>query len=365
MNNNNPRFQLTNLQVASIVACNLIGLGILTMPRLVVKDALQDGWIAIVMGGLILIMALLLMNRVCQRFPELTLVEMLERVFGRYLGMVLALVFICFEIFLAAVMSRIWTGIIGTYLLPKTPSTVIIAVFLLAVSYLTIEGLKNIGRICEISQYLIIPLFLVVIVTLPEADWLNLMPVGGSGIKNILLALATTGFGYSGAIIYMVIYPFNIKKEKALRAGLAGAVFVIGTYVFLVAVSIMVFGSMGIQGIRWPILELMRITTFPVIERLDFFVLLFYQLIVYRITALSIFNAGFGLAKILHLKEHRYMVLAVLPFIYTIALLPQDVFEVEKFSNWAGIVGVSIDVIFPVLLLLGAAIWVKKGESRA
>jgi spore germination protein len=132
-----------------------------------------------------------------------------------------------------------------------------------------------------------------------------------------------------------------------------------------VVVATAVFGPVGIQGIRWPLLELMSIATFPVIERLDFFVLVFYQLIVYRITTLAIFNAGFNMAKILNIKEHRYMVLAVLPVVYKIAITPKDAFEVAKLSDWTGIAGISIDLIYPVLLLLGATLWVKKEKSNA
>jgi spore germination protein len=365
VNKENPRFQITNFQLASIVVCNIIGLGILTMPRLIAKDAAQDGWITTLIVGFIMLVAVYLMNLVCRRFPNLTLVEILDVVFGKYIGKVFALIFICFNIVLAALMVRLWAGIISAYLLPRTPTSVIIAVLLLAVSYLTVEGLKNIGRICEISQFLVAPLFVVIIITIPEADWLNLMPVGGAGIQNILKASATTGLSYCGLIVFMVIYPFNIKKEWALLSGITGVLFVIFTYLFLVVVTTAVFGSVGIQGIRWPLLELMSIATFPVIERLDFVVLVFYQLIVYRITTLSIFMAGFNMAKIFNLKEHRYMVLAILPAVYTIAILPKDAFEVAKLSDWTGIAGILIDFFYPAILLLGATLWVKKEKSNA
>jgi spore germination protein len=249
-------------------------------------------------------------------------------------------------------------------LLPSTPSKVIIAVFLLAVSYLSVEGLKNIGRICEVSQYLVMPLLLTVLITLPHSEPLSLMPVGRSGIQNILRAVVITNLGYSGAIIYMIAYPFNKTKERALGTSIVGVLSVIFIYVLVVAVATMVFGIEGLKIFRWPLLELMRITTIPVIERLDFFVLIFYQLIIYRITSLAIFNAGFSVAKVLGLKEHTYAVLALLPIIYIIALLPKDAFSIVSLSKWAGLVGISIDICYPLLLLLGMGLWVKKEAKQ-
>jgi len=70
------------------------------------------------------------------------------------------------------------------------------------------KGIKTLGRLNEVSFYLSICLIIIPAGILAYGSFLNLTPVFGSGLKNIVKGSKNTVFAYSGMEIIFLIYPF-------------------------------------------------------------------------------------------------------------------------------------------------------------
>ena len=92
-----------------------------------------------------------------------------------------------------------------------------IVVIILAV-YGSLLGLKVIGRLNEFMYYLKVVLMIIPLIALKDGSLLNVSPIFGSGIKNIVSASVRSVFAYAGIEVMLLYYPYlndkaAIKKE--------------------------------------------------------------------------------------------------------------------------------------------------------
>ncbi len=236
---------------------------------------------------------------------------------------------------------------------------------LLGVSYLAIESVKIVGRICELFFYLLLLLVLFVLPPLKEANILNLLPIADTGINGINKGVLASAFAYSGSLSFLVIFPFIKRQEEALRSGLKAIILVILAYLFFVLVCLLVFGGDFITGIRWPVLMLLKTVEVPVIERVEFLFLILWIGVIYRINAIYLFLGSFSIARMCGMKEHKLIVFAILPLPFLATLWGPNILQWDKYANWLGISGIIIDILFPVGLLTGAILLKKRGRQNA
>lgn len=118
---NNKDFVITSKQLFFILFGTMVGTGIITLPRLTTKIIEQDAWIAAILGAVLPFVSLALIQKVCSKYPDKTFVPLLESLLGKYLGKLFAAVFAIYSLLLCAVLLRLFSEIIGMYLLPLTP----------------------------------------------------------------------------------------------------------------------------------------------------------------------------------------------------------------------------------------------------
>lgn len=85
-------------QFLLIVILFTIGSSILTIPQGLAAAAKQDSWIAAIVSILFGILTVWLFNTVSTLYPNLTIVELNEKTFGRWLGNFISILFIFFNL---------------------------------------------------------------------------------------------------------------------------------------------------------------------------------------------------------------------------------------------------------------------------
>lgn len=356
--------RLTNNQAMFMLFSALVGIGVLALPQSAGKTAGSHAWLAVMLAGVIPLLTVTLMSLVGRRLPGLTLAEMNDYVFGSYLGKIFTLVYITYALTLMAIELRYFAFIVKSYLLPVTPAWVIILLTVVSASYLAAASIKVLGRVCELIFYLVIPAYFLVLPALSEASLLTLMPVGVTDYHAFLQGIFSSAFAYAGATLWLVILPFITRQEETLQTGLKAIVILIIVYVFFTVVAISIFGE-GIKFIRWPVLMLLKTAMVPVIERIEFIFILLWIPTVYRVIAVSWWAAAYSATRMLQKTNHRPLVWVTLPLVLICALLPQDIFMLDKYAEWSGIMGISIDILLPISLLLGTVFRRKGGKVCA
>lgn len=366
MERNNDK--ISSCQLGFILSVTMIGIGILTLPRTLTEEVGPDGWVVLLLAAIIVFIIGLLMVALMKKFPQQTIVEINNSLMGKFLGGLISIGFFVYCIIFSAIEVRVFGEITKEYLLLNTPIEVLMITLLIAAVYLVRSGIEPIVRMAQIIFPIVIIIALVVILPiLPELDLTNLLPILKTPIEKIIKGIPIVLFSFMGIELTLIFSVFvmdvrNIKKHVALSVWIVWAV-----YMFILIVSVSRFGLIETTHIIWPSLELFKTVDLPgaFIENIEAFVIAIWILSVFMTLVTMYFSASFILSRILKSKEQNYFVLPILPIVYYVALVPDNIAQVADFMDlYSNYLGTFYVILLPLLLLSMSRLKKKKGGKR-
>ncbi|WP_053954784.1 GerAB/ArcD/ProY family transporter [Inediibacterium massiliense] len=363
MNRNNDK--ISSFQLGMMISITIVGVGILTIPRSLTEKVGPDGWIVLSITVLLALGIGRIFTTLVEKFYPQNMVEYSNSLVGKILGTLIALSFCIYLVIFTSFELRIFGEITKAYLLFNTPIEVLMITLLLTATYLVRSGIESIVRMAQLLfPFVIIFAILITIPVLGELHFSNLLPVFKTPISKIIQAIPITFFSFVGIEMIMVcanfvVDPENIKKDIDLSV-----LIVAGIYMFIVVVTVSRFGLVETTHIIWPSLELFKTIDLPgaFIENIQIFVIAVWIITVFMTVVPLYFGASLTLSRIFKSKEQNYLVLFLIPFIYFIALIPENIAQLgdyaDKFSYYLGTLHM---VIIPSILLLLSYIKKKEG----
>lgn len=122
--------KLKAVNMFSFVFLSMTSIRLITLPGDIVKYAKTDAWLSVLLLGILSIANGYVFYFIAVKHPGLNFVQINIKLLGKVMGKVVALI-ICIYIFMSVGLSlRLLTNGIKVYLLDKTPSLVIILIFI-------------------------------------------------------------------------------------------------------------------------------------------------------------------------------------------------------------------------------------------
>ncbi|MGS0765547.1 GerAB/ArcD/ProY family transporter [Syntrophomonas curvata] len=363
----NDRDTITSKQLVFIIIGAQVATGVFSLPHLASTEAGQDAWLAVLLGAMTPLLALLVIERLGRRMPEAGFVGMNYLLFGRWLGAVMVFLFTVYAVFFQAVVVRIFAEITNIFLLPRTPLPVIVLLVLIGAVYVINKGARVVARVNEILFWVVLPLLFLLMIPLVNADYTNLLPVGEAGLAGIARGALTSSYSYAGIEILLVFYFLVGRKEEIIKAGLLGLGFTATAYLVVTLVCLLVWGQELLQIINWPVLRVLKTIKFALLERPEFFMLAVWMGLGVRPTMNMGFAVSYALSVILHVDRSKYfhlVVLSIALLIYITALLPADIIVAFKWSDYAGYSFWLAGLFYPLIMLVAAIIRGKKAQNE-
>ncbi|WP_435302044.1 GerAB/ArcD/ProY family transporter, partial [Bacillus velezensis] len=119
--------KITTAQATIIIINYMLAAGVLTLPRTVTEQIQSpDGWISILLGGVLAVIAGMIIVKLSQQYPKETFYEYSRHIVGKWLGHLISIVFITYFLALGAFEVRVTSEIVDFFLLEGTPSWAII-----------------------------------------------------------------------------------------------------------------------------------------------------------------------------------------------------------------------------------------------
>ncbi|MEF2098273.1 spore germination protein [Bacillus sp. CFBP9009] len=351
----NPKDQITTPQTAVIIINFILGTGLLTLPRSSTEKVhTPDVWISVIIGGLIAIIAGVIMVKLSQQFPDKTFYQYINEIVGKWVGSLLSLVVICHFFTTSGFQLRAMAEVIRYLLLEGTPTWAITMIFMWVGLYLVLGGINSIARLFEIILPLTVILFLVVAfmsIKIFEID--NLRPVLGEGIIPVLKGVKTTALAFSGPEIMLLLLPFMNQQKKAVKALLVGVSIPL---IFYVITVVMVVGALSIDGVvlrTWPTLDLIRSFEISglIFERFESLLLVVWIMQIFATFTITFYAAALGLAQLSKKSIHPFMY-GLLPILYIIAMIPKNMNDLFKLGDFVGHMALFLFGFLPLLLLI-------------
>lgn len=346
--------QISSKQIKSSVVTILVGAGILTLPGKIARIQGTDGWIPIILTGIVTIPPIIIINKIFDLYPDKDFFEIGEEVLGKWIFNILLIIFAFHFIITASVVTRHLAELVRAFLLVTTPIEVIIISFIITSTYLARSSINIIGR----SNYHIYPIIagmivILALIALPQLDFTNLLPVFQSDLTQIPKSVGLTFFSYTGFEVLVFLLPFAEDKEKTLRSSLKGILIVTIIYLIIFMITLALYELKSLQRQTFPTIGFVKEINLPgfFIENLDGFVMAIWILIIFGSMSTQYFSAGKIISHFFNTKSHDLYIIPLLPIIYIISLIPPNIIVLDQqlgvILNYTGIFAM---VIFPTII---------------
>lgn len=328
-----------------------------------VKNALQDAWLAYLVGwfgGFLLITLYVL---IAQLNPNKTLIQILREHFGKLVGNIVAFLYIWYFIHLAALVLRNFGEFFVTTSYHQTPLGFVMGAIMLLAAYAARVGIEVIARASELV--VIILIFFVILLSVLllgnyQIDYFY--PILEHGWKPIFqsgFSLITFPFGET--VVFLMLFPYLNQKQELLKASIT-AIAIVGSLIFLTVIrELMVLGPTMLSRVYFP--AQLSATMIPglIIEPLISVNLLIGGGI--KIT-LCCYGALIALTEFFHLKDYKPFTLPVSLIITTLSVwLYENLLEM---MDWAQNVypyyAIPFQILIPILLLFIS--WYKRQKRK-
>lgn len=359
--------QVTVIQAAAILVSTIIGVGVLPLPLFAVRAADSAATLVTLLGMVVAFIGLALITWLGMRFPEHSIFQYSNLIIGKWLGTLGSIIVILFFAVLTSLTAREFGEVVVTSVLKSTPVEVTVIVMLALAAISSRRPMISFAYFHTFYfPFLLIPCVLIAALSMSNAEITNLQPFLFTVPNKLIIGTLTVAALFQGSFILTLVIPAMRKPQKAMKASLYGMAIAGGLYLIIVAASISVFGAEEIKKLLWPTLELAKATSLPgnVLERLDAAFLAVWVTAVFTTLLSSYFLTSYAIKQLLRLKEHQTFSFILLPFIFFMAMLPQNITQLYDIIEDFGRIGLLLTIIYPGLLLLIAFMRKKRGERR-
>ena len=347
--------RLTSRQYTALLAGSAFGAGILTLPRYLCAAASQDAWgIPLLAGGAMCLSAACFLL-LCRRFPGMTFPQQLQKILPLPLANGILLLFLAYFLTVAASSIRIVAEVTLLYLLPNTPLWAVALVYCLFVGYTLSGGLRCVGRFNELTGFVLLFAFLLLLPSLREGRITNLSPMFTTDMTALLAAVPMACYSFGISLLIPLFLPLTDDRSKAAKHTWPTLCFVIAAFSLITLTSVCVLGADTSAHMLFPVITLYKSVSVPVIERLDLFFLTLWTVLAVR-PCLNFALAAVRLTNGLFQNRlpRRWLSAGIGLFLFFSMLLQSDIVGTIRILHWLGYVFLFLGIALPVLLLISS-----------
>lgn len=204
-------------QLFYLVLLMQIGTRVLSLPYDEAQYAGSQGWMAVLLGGLIAQANIVFLWWLGKRHPDQNLFQYVHSLTGKPIGFLFTVVYALYFTLSALVVSVIYIEILNRWVLPQTPWSVLLLLFFVICGYAAMSSLRVLTSISHSLIYIVIAGYILVLFSgVKEGDIRNVMPLfngGGSSFAQGIMIGWSACLGYD---LLLYVFPFvkspNPKK---------------------------------------------------------------------------------------------------------------------------------------------------------
>ncbi len=361
----NPK-EITRIQTAAILVSTIIGVGVLHLPLVAVEAGQTSAPVVTFLASCLALAAVWISTKLGMRFPRKTFVQYSEVIVGKWLSWFGSGLIIAFFAVLTALTSREFGAVVVTSVLRATPLEVtVLVMLLLAVISARLDSRSFAYIHLFYLPFMMIPVIFIVLLSLQHAYPLFLFPIFDTSAPHMLGGIFTIAALFQGSFVITTVIPEMRHPHKAMLPALMGVGIAGLLYVFVVIAVLAVFGHGETEKLLWPTLELAKATAIPTnfLERLDAMFIAVWVTAVFTTLLSSYYVTVHEMSKLFRLQDHRMLTLFLLPFVFTIAMLPSNVLNLYDIIVKVGLFGLLLTIVYPGLLLIVSIVRGLKEDS--
>lgn len=281
----------------------------------ITPNAKQDGWVAMLIYILPAVILQYIYTSLWNKYPDDTIVTYMPKIFGKFIGTTISIIYTIFFAYEAARVLRDITSLITITTMPKISFTLTTLLLTSVMAYGVYSGIENLSRAAQFILPLLVLFFIlewILLFTAPESlKFYNLKPVLEKGIIFVIKeGWKLITFPYGETILLTMLYPSVVEKSKVRKTSVLAVIFL---GILLTLKSIMFISVLGVDFAStslFPLLQTMRIMHIgESFDRVDIFLTLVMVVGGFIKTSLFTYGAMLGAAQLTKLKDTKKLAL--------------------------------------------------------
>ncbi len=332
------------------------------------SSAKQDAWLAILLAILIALIMALIYGRLHYLFPEKDLFDMIEILFGKFIGRGLVLLFVVFTFEYVAQELTYLSEYISIMGLPQTPKIAPAICSILLCIWLVKAGIEVIGRCAQLFlPFVIVLIFVTILLLIPDMNVNHLSPVLYNGITPVLEGSFSAFVSPFGEIIIFTIIFSSFKTKKSPYKIYIFPLLIAGiTLVTISTANLLVLGVDISSMIYFPSHFTVSIINIGnTIQRMEIVAAIVFIIGGIIKASIMLLATSKGLSKIFRFADYRFIVTAI-------ALLAVNLFSFQFESSMEAYefyfeaypyLAVLLQTLFPITIWIFAEVRNKRSKA--
>jgi len=325
---------ITPKEVTYLLIGSMIGVGILTLPNDLVAISKQDAWISAFIGSIYPLYMVIIASFLCKSQPQKNILALSKKCFGKLIGSILNIVFLLYFVVMITSIAFQICMIKGTLIVSFLSIPKILIVILCLAAYTAIKGLKVLARVNQLMFVNTILLCIILATALSKGTILNIYPILGGGVLNIITASKQSMFAYSGIEILFLIYPFITDKTKIMKSSINSVLITALIYCWFTFITIFFIGIDIIPKIQWSVNMVPMTVQVPVINNFTFIFIIIWATIMCKTVANNYFSIALILKDFFKKTQMKTIIYVIYPLIFYLTLKYSNSATRTQFLNY-------------------------------
>jgi spore germination protein (amino acid permease) len=339
------------------------GMGMVTLPTLLAKGAGHDGWISLLICGIISVVVGFLVALLLKRYCDKTIYDINNFIFGKVAGLLLNIVLVIYLFLAAAASARVFSVFLRITLLPGTPVLVIVPFVMLPSIYLVWSGLKYVVRFKYVSVVGYIVSITYILLLYKQYRVSFLLPVGEAGLLKIVSNAKTGFFTFLGMELIAFVFPEITDKQNSIKWHVIAIILTTAFSIIITVATTALFGENFLKIQTIPLFNFGRVYNAPILERVDLYLIALWFVVMGCSMRVYMFAAYYSLSKVFKLKDSKVLVGFFFISLIFLSRIPKDLNEVFMFRQLISLIGIGV-YLFLVLCLCLSFIRTKGVKSN-
>ncbi len=332
-------------------------------------EAKRDVWIAVLMALVMSLPMLFIYSKLLVLYPGKDLFDIVKEVFGNVVGKIISLVYVWYCFHLGTLVIRNFSEFVNVISFPETPQSLIIILVGLYCIWAAKAGIEVLGRLASfVFPIIMVILIGTIILSMTKANFNNLRPILYNGIKPVLSSsFGLFSFPFAESLVFTMLFNSLKNSKKSFIVFLISSL--IGCFVILIISirNILVLGCSLTSDFYFPSYIAVRtINIGDFLQRIEIVVALVFIFSGFVKVSICLLAATRGVAKILDVKNYRYVVAPIGFLMMDLANIIYN--NTMEMFEWATDIykyyAIPFQIILPIIILIAAKIKIKVTSKK-
>lgn len=343
---------ISSKQLMLFIIAAQVGLGIISLPSGLAQLTGHDGWMTILLTGLLALGLNTIIILLMKKYKSLSIVEILPHLFGRILGTIINIFLALYLAFASVLGISLFAIFVKLTLLPNTPSNILVIFTMLPAFYIILKGLKPVARLFSLSLVSYLSVLVYILLIAGELRPTYLLPVGASGIMPVLSSIPICYLGFIGFELSAFLYADVSDKKNVMKYTSFAMLFSIIFYIVVTVAITALFGENMLKELVIPLFSMTRVYNSPILERVDlYFTAAWYFAL--GCSASSFFSVGYYcFGRIFAIQNSKVLYYIYIVSVILLSFIWKDINTIIKLEEFLNYIGMGVSAFFIVCLLL-------------